>query len=427
MLVLVSDIHLTDFGGRTAGRGQRLVKRLSDLAMQNERDELDPFEIAFLGDIFDLLHSQEWLTRDLRPWETPDAAHQEIVRDIYNGIKENNAPFFDGLRDLKSNYSKTEIHYIVGNHDRVLNTPMGERIRSQVFDDMRIGRTSETFQDTLLFPRYGTIARHGHEWDPRNVYALGRAAIGDFIVIDVLEQFPRLIAEQLDWSIDSPELTDFRELAYVLPQDLRYIMAWISDGISKLEADEPRIHAVAENALLTIIDCTRAFMGQNVRLFLLPQYAEWMIYLINTRLLKNKAQTLLDVVRRIRFGLGGDPFRYRDFLAAQLNFASFFLDQLNVLVSGHTHEGIIETKRGNRLQKFINTGAWNWVHKFRPNARLPGGAWSWVHKLRANGHVSREDLFEHYEYAAIGIISSQRERDVLPLEHCKLEENKVLL
>src|SRR5712664_105801 len=120
MLVLVSDIHLTDQPGPASVHGERLMRRLTELVEQNDRQGLDQFTIAFIGDVFDLLHSQLWLERNVRPWEPATDIHKETVREIYQAIRSANPGFFDGLANLKRAFPSTQIHYLPGNHDRAL-------------------------------------------------------------------------------------------------------------------------------------------------------------------------------------------------------------------------------------------------------------------------------------------------------------------
>jgi hypothetical protein len=63
MLVLVSDIHLTDRPGPVSVQG--LIRRLTELAERNDRQRLDQFTIAFIGGVFDLLHVAIWGKADV--------------------------------------------------------------------------------------------------------------------------------------------------------------------------------------------------------------------------------------------------------------------------------------------------------------------------------------------------------------------------
>jgi UDP-2,3-diacylglucosamine pyrophosphatase LpxH len=198
MLVIASDLHLTDLPSSVRTDMSRLLSRIRALAALNKERGLDPMRVALLGDIFDLLHSQKWITNGVRPWETATDLHRATVRDIYLDIKRYHDDFFHGLRDLKSDYADLQLFYIPGNHDRVINIEMGDLARARLHEDIPFEADGHNFQDTLIFHEYRTIGRHGHELDPRNIYAMERAAIGDFIVIDILEKLPNLIASAME-------------------------------------------------------------------------------------------------------------------------------------------------------------------------------------------------------------------------------------
>src|SRR5260221_12450026 len=102
--IRVSDLHTTDRHGSATIQSQPLAVTLRKLAETCDREGLDPLIIAFIGDIFDLLHSQVWLERGVRPWEPVTDQHKEAVEEIYEGIKSANFFFFRGLADIKMYY-----------------------------------------------------------------------------------------------------------------------------------------------------------------------------------------------------------------------------------------------------------------------------------------------------------------------------------
>jgi UDP-2,3-diacylglucosamine pyrophosphatase LpxH len=68
MLVFLSDTHLTD--GSTcetisADAFNKLVQMLEDMTINAHASEI---EVVFLGDIFDIIRSEIWLSTDIRPW-----------------------------------------------------------------------------------------------------------------------------------------------------------------------------------------------------------------------------------------------------------------------------------------------------------------------------------------------------------------------
>jgi hypothetical protein len=361
MLSLVSDIHLTDASDPADPRIRYLFDRLKELAERSQNRGLKEFSIAFLGDIFDILHSQQWLERKLRPWEPVSEQHKQLVRDIYLGIRNHNEPFFQGMQELKQAYPRARFYFLPGNHDRVLNTEMGILAREELIGERIFEQSGPLFQDTLIFPEYRTIARHGHECDPSNIYALGRAAVGDYVVIDILEQLPRLIAANLDWPVHDSRLKFFRQLSYVVPQDTQTIVRWIFAGITELERSEPRIRASVEDAFAAIFASSATVLRHEHEKFLLPRQLQKLLYVLSWKLVRTggrliKPRTVMHWAKRLKFSFGGDLVDYRVLLESQTNFAGRFLD-FEFFASGHTHAPQVGRSADLRRQLF-NTGAW---------------------------------------------------------------------
>ncbi|MGE3777621.1 MAG: hypothetical protein AB7F89_10580, partial [Pirellulaceae bacterium] len=77
MLVIISDLHLTDgTSGDDSNPGAFEIfrERLQELAyraswrVDGTYRPLDRIELVLLGDIFDLMRSQHWLASTARPW-----------------------------------------------------------------------------------------------------------------------------------------------------------------------------------------------------------------------------------------------------------------------------------------------------------------------------------------------------------------------
>src|SRR5436190_1937584 len=92
MLVIISDLHLTDgTSGSTISPGafQLLSERLVDLAFgasQRRDDSYRPIEridLVILGDVLDVIRSSRWLTGRVRPW---DAASSPALFDSVSAI-----------------------------------------------------------------------------------------------------------------------------------------------------------------------------------------------------------------------------------------------------------------------------------------------------------------------------------------------------
>lgn len=187
MLVIISDLHLTDES--TANNVKRevfkeiLKSRIMNNADDNKAKEL---RIVLLGDILDLVRTDYWLrkkiTMENRPWGgklDPETAmnndfnkietqFNEILDDVLN--TKSCRALMKMLNDIAEDTGiYTKVSYVVGNHDRVLwnFNSLQDKIR------MRLKKVTQNnanpdrveFLQGLYAPEYGVKARHGHEWD----------------------------------------------------------------------------------------------------------------------------------------------------------------------------------------------------------------------------------------------------------------------
>ncbi|MBU1781892.1 hypothetical protein KKD87_00775, partial [bacterium] len=77
MLVLISDLHLTDgSSGETINCGafEKFTLCLEGMA---EKAQANNVEVVFLGDILDLIRSDYWLKSKIRPWSREEERDNE--------------------------------------------------------------------------------------------------------------------------------------------------------------------------------------------------------------------------------------------------------------------------------------------------------------------------------------------------------------
>ncbi len=114
MIVLVSDLHLTDTNERSTINIPYFLQRIKALVKQAQDNGVERLTLVLLGDIFELLRSQEWIDHDVRPWETSTCQHIQTVYSIFESIVKSNYEFFEGLRNLAKTYPFFHIEYIPG-------------------------------------------------------------------------------------------------------------------------------------------------------------------------------------------------------------------------------------------------------------------------------------------------------------------------
>ena len=82
MLVFLSDIHWTDgTSGETihSGAFRGFVQDLSRMAKDARAKDL---EVVLLGDILDLIRSEQWIKTEVRPWDAKSPKQEQITKKI---------------------------------------------------------------------------------------------------------------------------------------------------------------------------------------------------------------------------------------------------------------------------------------------------------------------------------------------------------
>src|SRR5262245_28343476 len=102
MLIFASDLHLADHGPSPFSFRQ-FLSELELLVEHGRRNGAEKIKIILLGDIFEILKSEIWIERDVRPWEATTPSHELAVDAIVRAIYERNKELFDGLKSLQAN------------------------------------------------------------------------------------------------------------------------------------------------------------------------------------------------------------------------------------------------------------------------------------------------------------------------------------
>jgi hypothetical protein len=279
MLVIISDLHLTDgTSGSTISPGafQLLGERLVDLALgasQRRDDSYRPIEridLVILGDVLDVIRSSRWLTGRVRPWD--DASSPELleaVSAITTDVLAHNAEACVEFRKLAqqgisipaatrdgrpadrgTQTVPVRIHYMVGNHDWVYHLP-GEnysRLRRTIATQMGLATNPdapfphEAWEDNELLQtmrRHKVFARHGDVFDPFNYEGDRNASsLGDVVVIELLNRFSVQVARELADDLPPSALAGMREIDNIRP--LLLIPVWI-DGLLERSCPQPAV------------------------------------------------------------------------------------------------------------------------------------------------------------------------------------------
>ncbi len=279
MLVIISDLHLTDgTSGSTIAPGAcaLLAERLADLAHSASRRRdgnyrpIERIDLVLLGDVLDAMRSTQWLHYPVRPWDDPKSrpVFDVVARITGDTLRHNNAALATfrqlaaqgiGLppatqagrpADNRLQTIPVRIHYMVGNHDWFYHLP-GEhynQLRRQIAAHLglatcpdapfphEIWESNELMQ---VMRQHKVFARHGDVYDPFN-YAGDRdtSSLGDVIVLELLNRFGVQVGQELGEELPAQTWAGLREIDNIRP--LLLIPVWI-DGLLERTCPQPSV------------------------------------------------------------------------------------------------------------------------------------------------------------------------------------------
>jgi len=287
MLVIISDLHLTDgTSGETikAGAFKTFRESFRDLAYDaswRSDDKYEPIQcmdLVLLGDILDVIRSTRWCEAPagVRPWGNPnDSRFSDLVGRITADVISNNKDSLAVLKSLQDpkimnvppagpdgKVARTSrnldasgripvpvrIHYLVGNHDWFfhLRGPAYDTIRQSIVEalglanDPHVPFPHDPAESSLLqqiYREHGVFARHGDIFDASNFeQSRDASSLGDAIVVELLGRFATQVRDRLRGKISEACESGLREIDNVRPLSL--IPVWIEGLVEKTCAPE---------------------------------------------------------------------------------------------------------------------------------------------------------------------------------------------
>ncbi len=351
MLVLVSDIHLTDALHGTAVSRADTFERFW-VRIQASRGAR-PAHLCFVGDLFDLVRSPRWLEGAYRPYHAPDEGLVAVVETIVDAILEREAPFFDAIR-RRVEAGELEVTYVLGNHDRLLGHAPRARRRISV---ALTGRDEAVdFPSEAIFPEHGVLAFHGHVSDVVNHDPDGGATIGDAIGSELITRFPRSVSMLLGERHEALEDIDDVRPVYAVP-------AWVR----QLGVLHPRLLRPVNQTWAQLVESflsrpfVRDWMRQRHRALGLDTGKKLRLLLeLSTKrvVARGSDRRLTELYKVMQHAFDGRMARHA---AAELERRR----ALRYVVNGHSHFASM-TPLGNvngRPAAYFNTGTWRTVHQ----------------------------------------------------------------
>jgi len=230
MLAVLSDLHFSETQSSQIGdlsfntnlpveTYQAYLSEINQIALANQ---IKKVELVLAGDILEISRSAFWLDGDERPYQdnhmiSPGSSTEAVILKIIEKIanEERVTETLALFKDIQSFFNvDVQLHYILGNHDRLVNaTPM---IRTKTRNLFGLPGGDALFEHYFLFRDASDmpfcLVRHGHEYDPMNFSidthafsliptmfpekAYGSASLGDITTIEFGAALPRYFVEE---------------------------------------------------------------------------------------------------------------------------------------------------------------------------------------------------------------------------------------
>ncbi len=425
MLVIISDLHLTDgTSSETVHQGTLRVfrERLRSLAYaaswraDGKYRPIERLDVLLLGDIVDVLRSTRWLDEDglsrVRPWSDPRGSDLlNKVWAITTEILERNAVFFAMLRELHHTSIATvppatadgrparaseeseagarvpvqvAIHYTTGNHDWLFHLPHAgySEIRRYLVERLGLENDPE-----LPFPHdpgepaaaplrrildeHRVLARHGDIFDPLNYEGnRDQATLGDAVVVDLLMSFAARVKARLAEALPPECVRGLKEIDNVRPLSL--VPVWVG-ALLRRTCPNPQLHRRVRAIWNELADefVHIPFVRERFTSSRHPVEIEklkWALRL-SKKLLEPQCSRLL-------LWAGGKAGQQKTSYAGHALQEPAFKDRASrFIVYGHTHHHEVVpldswfSSTSPAAQIYLNSGTWRPVHeltRFRP-------------------------------------------------------------
>jgi UDP-2,3-diacylglucosamine pyrophosphatase LpxH len=366
MLVLVSDLHLTDESTGRNVNPEAFKLFGSEVAATARKRGAKETQIVLLGDTIDFVRSDYWLRErippEARPWggeldrrtgmnSGSSGIERQFLAILQKILRSPTAQqLMATLAELERTCPAFTVRYVIGNHDRVLwNFPalQGEVRRA-------IPQIS-SFTAGIESEEYGVIARHGHEWDlnchgwefrnrvllPRENVARFSAeayqvmAIGEAVTAELMGGLiyhaaqlgvPHAVVEQLK------DVNNLRPMLHVFEW-----LDWI--GAPQKREDQRRLYQAMRNALDGLLGTSLAQRWDHMRTDILV------------------AADLIDRLQQARRLLLGPDFgSFRERVGGLQRLERMFpylFNEEDVLREGARSEEVFRRRPGNPIQRVV--------------------------------------------------------------------------
>ncbi|MDB4954597.1 MAG: hypothetical protein JWO36_2166 [Myxococcales bacterium] len=354
LLIFVSDIHLTDrLHGNAVSKAEQFKRFWGRIgAVRGKRAA----ELCIVGDLFDLVRSPSWFEGRHRPYHgaTTNGVVKNVEQIVTDTIKREQG-FFDAIR-TKVESGELVLHYVVGNHDRLLMTAPGAQ---KAIARALTGRDSLELHKELAFPDHGVLAYHGNVGDPINASPEGDATIGDAIGSELILKFPGKLRAMV--GNDHPGVEEIDDIDDVRP--VYAVPAWVRQQ----SVIKPELVRAISSVWSEVVD---EFLANDfVRSWFKTQHKTFSLDL------GKKLRLLLELSRNKVIAHGSDErltqlyrFFQHSFDGKMSAVAATQLQKrrgLRYVVNGHSHFPSMQPlgRIDGKPAVYFNTGTWRAVHQ----------------------------------------------------------------
>lgn len=185
MLVVMSDTHFAESQSNQLG-DRSYNNNLPALVYQNYFQELGiivkqhnikSVDLVLAGDIFEVTRTGLWFKDNLRPYihskdVLPGSRIEERILNILEAIEndEHVGPTLELFRNIQQLIGvKVNLHYLPGNHDRLVNCTPATRVKIRTM--LGMNAEPDPFQNIYIYAPGNNnlvLVRHGHEYDKVN-------------------------------------------------------------------------------------------------------------------------------------------------------------------------------------------------------------------------------------------------------------------
>ena len=413
MLVIISDLHLTDGStGKTAGTGAFEIfgQRLQDLAIgaswrtDGTYRPIEKIDLVLLGDVLDIVHSSRWLQSNVRPWHDVHAPEMsDVVARVVDDILRHNSRSLQCLRLLAAENAvrvpvgthtgqpdpiaqpitvPVRTQYMVGNHDWHLHLRGAtyDLLRQKVAHNLGLANSHtkpfphdpaecEELLETLR--RHRVFARHGDIYDPLSFTEdRDSSSLGDAIAIELNGRFLAEVQQEMKGDLPESITAELKQIENIRP--LLLVPVWI-DGVLQRGCPKPSARKQVKNTWDRLADelLNMPIVRERDTLcpFNLVDGLEGALK-FSKRLSTGWATKISDWLHSLR-GSSSDSY-YQHALSEQ----DFRNRRARHIVYGHTHKSETVPLDASYADSFVlnqmyfNTGTWRRVYS--PTIYSPG-------------------------------------------------------